>query len=80
MLFENDPAAHKKEIKITRATWKITSSHFSLFQVVLIHGVPHQLHTHTAILALQGDYGQDVATQASSGVEPCAPGAPSEVH
>lgn len=30
--------------------------------------------------ALQGDYGQDVATQAASGVEPCVPGALSEGH
>jgi len=29
-------------------------------------------------VALQGDYGQDVATQAASGVEPCAPRAPIE--
>lgn len=28
--------------------------------------------------ALKGDYGQDVATQAASGVEPDAPGAPGE--
>lgn len=30
------------------------------------------------ITALQGDYGQDVATQAASGAEPDAPGASSE--
>lgn len=39
------------------------------------------LIAHTqANAALQEDYGQDVATQAASGVEPCAPGAPGEGH
>lgn len=39
----------------------------------------HSEHIHKSV-ALQGDYDQDVATQAASGVEPCAPTAQSDGH
>lgn len=41
-------------------------------------GLPSD-HIHTNV-ALQGDYDQDVATQAASGVEPSVPRALSEGH
>lgn len=52
--------------------WKITSRHFSLHQVVPIHGLPADRLHKSQSSAAGGGYSQDVATREASGVELCA--------